>query len=243
MPIAHICPACGNQLARIRGVPDAAYALPIVFCPCGHAAVRRRHPILARWRAARAAACAATSLILHIAILAALSLANYGFIGVLEKDLYDMRLSPSAFLLSLVRPSAQSRLLQSWLQHGGGGPFLIGFGLTALVVGVWLRAALAHWRRPLPLIAWTLLVSAWIWLESIFWPLTWLDGQISGVPAKYSGLDATRSLNSLQILIVSMLVSTAATPIGRAVSRALTKSRQRRFIKTLNKRRKARRGE
>lgn len=243
MPLAHICPACGNQLARIRGVPDAIYSIPIILCPCGHAAVRRRHPILARWRAARAAAWAAIYLILHIAFLIGLSAANFGFIAVLQNNLNEMRLSPGGFLLSFFRPAAQSRPLQSWLDDGGGIPFLIGFLLTALTVGVWLRAALAHWRWPLPLIAWTFLVSTWIWLESIFWPLTWLDGQASGVPAKYSGLDLTHSLNSLQILIFSILVSTAATPIGRGVSRALLWSRQRRFIKTLNKRRKARRGE
>jgi hypothetical protein len=243
VPLAHVCPACGNQLARTRALPDAAYALPIVACPCGYAVVRRRHPILARWRSTRAAVRASIFLILHIAILTALSLANGGFIAVLEKDLRDMRITPGAFATSLVRPSGQSRALQSWIDDGGGVAFLIGFALTAVAVGTWLRAALAHWRWPTPILAWTLLVSAWIWFESIVWPLTWLHGRIIGVPARYSGLDAPRSIHCLQILIVSILVSTVATPFGRAVSRGLTWSRQRRFIKTLNKRRKTRRGE
>jgi hypothetical protein len=177
-------------------------------------------------------------------ILAGLSLANAGFIGVLQRDLRrDLDLSPGAFVMALFNPSGGSWRLQSWLDDGGGKVFLIGFAVVAIAVGIWLRAALAHWRWPRPLFAGAILASGWLWMESLCWPLDWFYGRMVSQPAVYSGPDTRDSIQYLVILAFSLGVSAAAAPIGRAVSRGLAWSRQRRFIKILNKRRKARRGE
>jgi hypothetical protein len=224
-------------------VPDPVYALPIVVCGCGYATVRRRHPLLAQYRRARAVAGAVIYLILHLVVLLALSLANGGFIATLEQDVRDLHLTPCSFLMALLGGAAgRTRAFREWYDDGGT-VFLIGYALAAVGAGIWLRAALAHWRWPRPLLAWTLLVAMWVWIETVVWPLTWLDGRFSGTPARFSGLSAVRSIHAAEILAVSLLISFASTPIGRGVSRALAWSRRGRFIRRLNKRRKARRGE
>lgn len=74
MPLSHVCPECGTDLARIRTEPDPRYALRLVRCPqCSRVSVRARDPIRALWRAARVRAGAAALLIGHVAVLVSLS--------------------------------------------------------------------------------------------------------------------------------------------------------------------------
>src|SRR5262245_27090216 len=54
MAAAHVCMTCGLDLARVRVQRDPHYHLPLVICPqCRSASVRRRHPIISRFRQAR----------------------------------------------------------------------------------------------------------------------------------------------------------------------------------------------
>ncbi len=62
MPIAHVCPRCGESLTTVRGEWSTSLAAPVVTCPtCRFACVRRRPEVvtlvrdLARCRAACAA--------------------------------------------------------------------------------------------------------------------------------------------------------------------------------------------
>jgi hypothetical protein len=53
MPMAHVCAGCGENLARVRALIEPHYGLPLIVCPrCESPCVRRRHPIVAGWRAA-----------------------------------------------------------------------------------------------------------------------------------------------------------------------------------------------
>ncbi len=70
MPLSHVCPECGTDLARIRAEPDPRYALLLVRCPqCSRVSVRARDPIRELWRATRVRAGAAALLIGHAAFL------------------------------------------------------------------------------------------------------------------------------------------------------------------------------
>ncbi len=243
MPLAHVCPVCGSQLARTRGVAGPAGCLRVVVCTCGFAAVRRKHPVVVRWRKFRSTTRAAAFLLFQTLLVFGLSVASAGFITWFESDLKFLDLSPHRFVgVMFGIPAPRPALVERWYDQGGVA-FLIGFGLMSLAAGAWLRAALAHWRWPRPIFAWVVLVSVWVWFEALFWPLTWLDGRISGTRTDYSGPGVRSSLYMFEILAASVLVSFAASPVGAAISGVLASMHKRRFKRRLTRLRKARRGE
>lgn len=213
------------------------------MCACGYASVRRRHPLLVNFRRTRKVMRAVAFLIFHVIFLLVLSGATAGLIMVFERDLrVEVRATPAEFVRAVLTTTDKSARARSWIDAGGVVLF-IAIPMVAVAAGIWLRAALAFWRWPRQFIAWAILVSCWVWLETLVWPLTWLHGRLSREPAVYSGHSPKSSAILLGFIGIVLVLTVAASPLGRLVLRMIEWNRRGRFRKQLNRRRRVRRGE
>lgn len=244
MPTAHICPLCGNQLARARAVLDAVYQLPIVRCDCGHTTVRRRHPVTVRARRAVLIAGAIVRLAFQLLFAIGFSAAVAGCIHVFANQIRDLRLTPLSFIKTLfVQSKEHDRLMRNWFIGDNGLWLLAAFLSASFIAGIWLRIGLSHWRWPRQLMGWIILISALIWLDLFFWPLTWMIRKLTSEPTRYDGPTLSQSIDFGAILFVSVFITLLGTPIGFVLTRVSAHSSRRRFIKRLAKLRRRRRAE
>ena len=240
--MSHACPCCGSDLGRRRVGLDPVYALPIVVCGCGHACVRRRHPLIAGWRRARRSILALLALGVQCLVLGVLVGGLASFVLGLEKDLRAMQMSWRGLLLA-VDPGAGVRTDQfvPWLRTDGV-VWLALMVMAAAGAGVWLRATLGHWRGWRLVAAWWLLLAGVLSVE----PVTeWLDAAgmwTQGQTPKYRGPSASIWVDRMWVAGLCVAIGAAASPIGRMIAGLMPAVRARRLGKRRARRRKVRQG-
>jgi len=164
MAIAHVCTACGHDLARIRAALDPHYSLPLVRCDrCGACCVRRVHPVLAGFRALRRVDWSLTVLAVQITLLASFAL------------VWIIAVPNVAWELVQQYPGRYTRahLEALWT-----------VGVIGVFTGTWLRVSFSQFRFHRAVMVWTLLttagiaaVSALLNCDQVLWHL--LGGDVS----------------------------------------------------------------
>jgi hypothetical protein len=143
MAIAHICLACGWDLARVRVQTEPHYGLPIVICPrCDAVSVRRVHPIWKTWKTLRRIDWALTVLLAQIVLALGLTAAN--LVGAV---------SLAAALHRLIGTGAGRDIW--WF-------LLVPTLVIAPITGAWLTAGFSHLKANrvwLGWVMWLLIVS------------------------------------------------------------------------------------
>lgn len=141
MAMAHVCLGCGFDLARQRPRNEPHYGLPLIICPrCASPSVRRRHPLVARWRQFRRVDWAVS--ILGFKLLVALVIATATAYTVLVALLMAIHWPPPSAELIVVRSFA------AWA-----------FIALPIIVGAWITAGLNHLTRRQAWVGWGALMS------------------------------------------------------------------------------------
>jgi hypothetical protein len=239
MPTAHVCPACGGQLAALPAAPDPIYRLRIVVCPgCREAWVRRRHPILAGWRRMRQIAFALATLISQMLVGFLFAAGFVSLADEIELTLRQSRLTwYDLFGLGLNRPGA-GPLLDRWFSDTGREVVVLTV-FVAILAGIWIAATLRH----IPVLARSvvLLVPALLILLIDAAVLDMLIGRLQNQPVS---LASAREIpgRAAAVLLMS-LVALLATPVGRATSSMARGLRTRLFASRRNRLRRRRRSQ
>ncbi len=217
MAMAHVCPACGAALTRVRPSPDPHYGLPLVLCPsCSTAAVRRRHPLQRRTRRGLQVAKALATFLAQLVVLGALAAVTLLLIGQVE----DLTTG-----LSLAAVLRADRLV------------LASMGGFCVLTGIWLTVGLSHWRWWAAWAAWAALIAG---LEAIV--LLWnapgpplIDAL--GVAILPGVFEVGRYAGRLEILAATLVVAAAGIPPGLAVLQLHGTNRRLRWRKRRRRRR------
>ena len=157
MAISHLCTNCGSDLARIRARREPRYGLPLIVCPrCGTCAVRRRHPLPRRYRSGKrlmvslAVLVAQLGLLVAFTVLAIVVCVQFG----------------DAFMRGDIEPSRPEMTVLA----------VLSFGVLPLALGMWLKAGLSHWRRPVAWLVFALVVLPMLSIDTLLLP--WLARSI-----------------------------------------------------------------
>jgi len=130
---------CGKDLARVRVQRDPHYHLPLVICPqCGTAAVRQRHPIIARYRQSRLIVLAMVGVLVQLA-----SIGLFGFLNLMATVAVMM------IMLEVPRYRNEDEVR-----------VVLVMSLLALPIatGTWLTVAFHHLRRWKVWLGWMLIM-------------------------------------------------------------------------------------
>jgi hypothetical protein len=151
MAISHLCTSCGLDVARVRALREPLYGLPLVTCPrCGVHAVRRRHPLIARWRQILRLKTSVLVMLVQAALAVGLTLGTVGACIIWA---------------------------QRWL--GGGidvgderivAGMAVGFLCLPAALGLWLTAGLGHWRAGTQWAVFAAVVTALLSLDTVVAP-------------------------------------------------------------------------
>lgn len=119
MAAAHVCMTCGLDLARLRVRRDQHYGLPLVICPsCATAAVRRKHPLLARYRQARRAGLALFVIAFQLGLVALFTFVNTFAaiaIALILLDVPDFRDEAEIRWVTILSMAVFPPILGTWL--------------------------------------------------------------------------------------------------------------------------------
>lgn len=224
--MSHICLSCGRDLARVRALVEPHYGLPVVVCPdCGRAVVRRRAPIIVRWRQFRRLRRSVLGLAWRVGVLAAALGATVPVILNLASDLFrgGLRGPVGIFKAMIGLDLAGRRVLVSWFESNQYE--IVGVLAASLMVGVALRLALSHLGRGNALIVWIVLLTLCLSLDP-FWEM--IGAWVMGVEDKAS-VDLFPPVREwlLRLMIATLTVGVSAVglPIGAAAERAMTDRR------------------
>lgn len=231
MPISHICPACGVDLARVRPARHPSLPISVVCCPeCGAGTVRRKHPLIRDARRFLRTRRALWTLIGQCALFAGfLTVIAATAHGVARWTIDDDVSLRTVLLASVGSQTADARRVDP------AAPFIfIFFSVTSIAAGLWLGAALPHWRiitRP-PAFAAALAVAAAT--PVIAWALFVVPvNALAGQSYNYIGTPRQAWPTVAAISFAALAVATLAMPIGlgmRAMLDAHHRSRRRRMI-------------
>lgn len=134
---AHACHRCGQDLTRVRAVPDPVYQLPLVQCPrCRYAVVRARNRARQFWWSVGRIEASIGALLLQMVAAVTTGAVLFGIAWGLA------RAWP-------IRWAAMT--LEAWI-------YAAVIVVFVLVVGVWTTACFPHWRRPLATVTYSALV-------------------------------------------------------------------------------------
>jgi hypothetical protein len=163
LAIAHVCPRCGVDLARVRAARDPHYGFMIVRCPgCARVTVRRRHPLRQGWRRLRRLDWTLTALLLNqlamTASLAAMGVAAIGLVVISDSSdmlLHWRRALPGLVLALTAPPMLAGTWLATGMRHWPGWTAHLLFGAIMIVIAsgaaiVWLLIDLAPWLATAP---------------------------------------------------------------------------------------------
>lgn len=217
MAIAHVCLACGADLARIRVIRDPHYGLPIVTCPgCRQACVRRVDPILQRWRAFQPTAAALCALLVQLLVMFSLATATALVVDAVP-DLFPVRISGNVFDL---------------LYDQSFAALVVGVTLPVLT-GVWMATGLGHWRPWLARAVWGLLIAgllSWDMLRLAFETIGNRLGIVSGVGAEaHLQLAFYDWLLRILVLFAFLMLTFAGSPLGAVLLKVHARRRTRRW--------------
>lgn len=239
MAISHICLTCGLDLARVRAQFDAALGLPVVTCPeCGRHCVRRRHPLIAGWRRGFRLRTALWTLIGQLVVTVVMAVQ----IAAISRRIAEEMIADDSTLIAIVRNAYRVQAGPGGFDVGGVGPWSMTTWLVASVlVGVWLGSAFPHWRSWAIVPLWALWLIAMLSIEYIalaaFFPFAWLAGADVWRP------DSGWWLVAMQVVLASLAISVAATPLGRPARFLWSNVQRKRWRKRLNRVRRIRSGE
>lgn len=232
MAASHICLTCGIDLSLTRAVAEPIYGLPLVTCPeCGAKAVRRRHPVVAHGRRATRAAGGILAIAARVVIALLLMILSLLVIFGTDEGLRGARLGWRDLPGQLMKPATErASRFDSWYQ-AEGVIVVAGWLAIALATGVFLAAAMPHWRRWRLWLAWTAILAgfaSWLaWSSSIDLAIARAEGTMEKMPPAHvkSVEDAARadrrSWPGLCAAVgATSLVALGAAPLGRVIARA-----------------------
>lgn len=224
--MSHICLSCGRDLARVCALVEPHYGLPVVVCPdCGRAVVRRRHPIIVRWRQFRRLRRSVLALAWRVGVLAAALGATVPIVLNLASDLFRGGLrGPVAICQAVIGlDSAGRRVLVSWVESNQYE--IVGVLAASLMVGVVLRLAFSHLGRGNALMVWIVLLTLCLSIDPL-WEM--IEVGIMGTFNRAS-VDlfppVWEWLLRLMIATLTVGVSVVGLPIGAAAERAMSDRR------------------
>jgi len=198
----HACAACGAPLERVRAAPDPHYGLPIVTCPaCGTSAVRTAH---AQHRFRRRVARTGWSIGLLVlqAMLAIAAIASTSGICIFAVD----RLTLDSGTLTML-------------------------SMFAVLMGLWMTVGLAHWPRFTAWPVFGVIVAVIVGVGPLVErPLDRINSGADVVAAAL-GSGVTLWGKRLLVLLMLLVVSLLAVPLGRAARRALEMGRHARIAR------------
>src|SRR5262249_31403891 len=149
MALAHICLGCGLDLARQHPRKEPHYGLPLVVCPrCATACVRRRHPIVVRWRQFRRVDWALSILVVKMLwALATITATGFTMFG--------------ALMLMARWPQIEHEFTSGWKSHlfALGMAAAWAFVILPCIIGAWITAGLGHLTRRQAWIGWLAIMS------------------------------------------------------------------------------------
>lgn len=226
MAIAHVCLQCGWDLAWVRPQREPHYGLPLIRCPsCRAPAVRRVHPVKARWRQLVRFHWQTNILGFQFALIAL-----FTFVTVMTAVGWLFMVAEWQRLHHPPRPTAWMTV---WT-----------FAILAPLTGAWLTTAFSHisrWRVWLGWLGWIALI---LMIVSIHGPidreidhrptLRGVAGDPALVPWFFDGLQAV-VIPGMLLAMLMMTTALAGMPLGfgvlrlgRAIRRAAWRGRRRR---------------
>jgi hypothetical protein len=224
LAIAHVCMACGIDLARVRGAFDPRFRLPVVVCPrCRRAVVRRRRTVPLVARLARRLVTAGATLAVQAVLILFLTAMVCGSILALDNAL----IYRSTDFFTKERPGE-----------------LIGLAISSLLAGIWLTAGLGHLSRRKAWTAWMLWLVFWLIVVSAV--IAVLDVVVSRPEALWlvhPPIDPPSVLLSHwairgALIVPSLIFGIAGRPLGRVILRG---NERRRSLRWRRRRRRLRR--
>lgn len=230
--MSHICLSCGRDLARVRALIEPHYGLPVVVCPdCGCAVVRRRHPIIVRWRRFRRLRRSVLALAWRVVALAAALGIVTPFILQLAFYLWRVGIrGPLAIWKGVTGFDATDRrALVGWIESNQDEFF--GVLAASLMVGVVLRLALSHLGLGNALMVWIVLLALCLSLDPL-WAIIEVGTTGTYNRASVDLFPPIREwLLRLMISAPTVAMCVAGFPIGAAAERAWADRRSRAWRK------------
>ncbi len=219
---------------------DAALGLPIVTCPeCGDHSVRRRAFLVTEWRTAMRRRYAIWTLIAQLVVFNSLLWTAVGLSWSITEQMWTDRTT----LVTVITDAFQ--LESSAGRHFSNvGPWHIAIWLiVSITAGLWMGAALPHWKRWAPYLVWPIALAAAASAPMIAWLIWWPLATLADRPPVYFGPTRGESLVMAQVVMASFAITVVALQAGPLVSNAWKRSRNRRWRKRLARARRARSGE
>jgi len=234
MAISHVCYHCGRDLARHRTAFEPHYHWPVVACPeCGRRHLRRRHPMLARWRALCRGWHACLHLVGRLIAIMLLGLAvHWGMRSVIP----EMRALISWFSVSdSARLVHVDFVLDRLLPN-------VAWSLAAIISGAFIAAALRHWK---PLIVW----PAWLAILLLLASTEALTDQwrsfaewITDAPRySFHRIDGATWWKYAQGAFAIFVVSLFGSPLGWLAAKGSARGRRKKWRRRLAKARRRKR--
>jgi hypothetical protein len=141
MALAHVCLGCGFDLARQRPRKELHYGLPMIVCPrCAAPSVRRKHPLMVRWRQFRRVDWAVSILVAKLLVAVAIAAATA--FTILLSLLMAINWPPPKAELDVVRNFAVWAVI-----------------VLPLIIGIWITAGLNHLTRRRAWLGWAAVLS------------------------------------------------------------------------------------
>lgn len=239
MPISHICISCGDELARIRAVPDPHYGLAVVVCPgCNRACVRiRRNSLTSGWLGIRKLVGTLAALVAQALICGVLTAGTAGLI-VQAGDQFRSFSAVFRSVTLLYSPEVSRLTSPTRLDPASLALFFGMLIVLGMLSGLWLRVFVAH-------VVWYRSFAVWIgWI--VFWALS--DFVILSIQKEISiglGLSYTDTLPTrtelevrMGILLVYLGGLFFGLFVGRLLDRSMANRRHYRFRRILRRRRR-----
>lgn len=181
MAIAHVCTACGEDLALIAPEREPHYGWMLVRCPrCDAPAVRREHAVRALWRRARKRSKAAAGLFGRLGAFAGVSAGVTAWTGVLAAGSAAFAASPDGLGLTTLivgafhAAGANRPIFEQWVGDPGNAAQFIGLVVVSGMAGVFLPVLLRHRRWWAVLPAWGLWLLVLVSVVRLLFPAAWL---------------------------------------------------------------------
>jgi len=240
MAISHICHNCGFDLAHTCTTIDPHYHLPIVQCPnCQTHQVRRKHPIIQRWRQIRRGICTSFHLTFRIGLGILLGIAMYWWTDDLITQAgltIEHYATEFPKILRMGFPTTGRQwdmLFPDYILH------ILTWLSISIIGGIYITSIMRHWKRPIAWTAWLLflliLISDQIIIDSVRYTY---ESLFTNHPKHTPANDIHNWVRNAEGVLLTFAVSFCGVPLGWAFNRAATNLKNRRFRKRRRKIRK-----